>query len=138
MSEKKNLPHDIYLFNIMYVRSHFRRLGSYAHALCWLKRGKGLLPDMYTCFTCHAALSASEWQRWTCVGFRVPGPNRLPGTYNHEYLDVLGNWWHAHCSPCRIKQLEDEISDPREEITSCGRSLREAEFHVAQALEHTQ
>jgi len=93
---------------------------------------------MYTCFTCHAALSASEWQRWTCVGFRVPGPNRLPGTYNHEYLDVLGNWWHAHCSPCRIKQLEDEISDPREEITSCGRSLREAELHVAQALEHTQ
>jgi len=101
---------------------------------------------MCTCFTCHAALSANEWQRWTCVGFRVPGPNSLPGAYNHEYLDVLGNWWQACCRPCRIKQLEDEISDLRcrfkqledeisdlrEEITSCERSLREAEFHVAQ------
>jgi len=37
-----------------------------------------------------------------------------------------------------IKLLEVEISDLREEITGCGRSLREAEFHVAQALEHTR
>jgi len=58
--------------------------------------------------------------------------------YDHVYLDDSGNWWHACCSPCRIEQLEDEISDLREAITSCGRSLREAEIHVAQALDHIQ
>jgi len=93
---------------------------------------------MYTCFTCHAVLSASVWQRWTCVGSPVLGSNRLPGAYDHVYIDDLGNWWHACCGQCRIEQLEDEISDLREALTSCGRSLREAEFHVAQALEHTQ
>jgi len=39
MSEKK-ISLMIYLL-IYIVRSHFRRLGSFAHTLCWLKRGKG-------------------------------------------------------------------------------------------------
>jgi len=108
------------------------------HRFVLAQARKGLLIDMHSCFTCHAPLSASEWQRWTCAGARVPGPNRLPGAYNYEYLDVLGNWWHACCSHCRIRQLENETRDLREEITSCGLSLREAEFHVAQALGHIE
>ena len=93
---------------------------------------------MYACFTCHADIPASEWQWWSCVGFRVPGPNRLAGAYDYEYLDVLGNWWHASCNLCRIRTLENEIHDLREQLTDCGRHLREAEFHVGQALEHIE
>jgi len=98
---------------------------------------------MCTCFTRHAALSASVCQRWTCgTGGRA---------YNLEYFDGSGNWRHACCRPCRIRELEDEISDLRcrfkqseeeisdlrEKITSCERSLREAEFHVAEGRWNT-
>jgi len=44
MSEKK-ISLMIYYLIFYIVRSHFRRLGSYAHALCWLKLGKGFYPS---------------------------------------------------------------------------------------------
>jgi len=93
---------------------------------------------MFVCYTCHTEIPAGEWQSWSCIGSRVPGPNRLPGVYDYEYLDVLGNWWHASCVRCKVSALEGEIQDLREQLAECARHLREAQFFIGQALDSTE
>jgi len=93
---------------------------------------------MYVCFACQFDIPVGEWQWWTCIGYRAPGPGRHPVAYVNEYQDVLGNWWHARCNLCKIRILENEIYDLRVQLTDCGRHLREAEYHVRQAVEYAE